>query len=102
MTIDEKIKAITKDKPNSLYITFNDHWTSYEKPEEVIYGIFNFEEGDEFILENFISIEDYNKCVKENSFWHVQYYDRTPVGFVAIYASSLELALDYILQSLNN
>lgn len=98
--MNDKIKLIIKDNPNSLFITFNDHWTSYVKPGEVIQGIFNYEEGDEFILENFISIADYKKCVNNNSFWHVQYYDRTPVGFWHIYASDLDLALDYILIAL--
>lgn len=92
MDTGEKIKALIGDRPNSLSISFNTCWGYYQTVKSAIEeGRAN---GQEF---DFVSEEDKQRCIETESLWHVQYYPRTPVGFNDVYASSLDIALDYLL-----
>jgi hypothetical protein len=56
-----------------LYLTHNEHRDYYEKLEDFI------KERD--YLEDFVSVEQYEKALKEDSLWVLQWYPNTPVGF---------------------
>ena len=61
-----------------LYLTHNEHKDVYQNVE------------DFYDEEDFTSEEEWQKAIKENSVWSLQWYPHTPVGFGRICASSLE------------
>ena len=61
-----------------LYLTHNEHLDVYETVEQ-FYG-----------MEDFISPQEWEKAVAENSVWVLQWYPDTPIGFHRIAASTLE------------
>lgn len=88
MSIDQKLARMVNRQPNSIYITFNDHWSYYESIESTV---------SELHPDDFVSLEDRQRCIDTNSLWHVRWYVKTPIGSIEVYASSLELALDHLL-----
>lgn len=91
MTIQEKINKIVGDRPNSLAITFNDHWICYRPLDDVLAEI----EDDDFAGPG-----ERQKCIDSGNLWDVSCYPHTPVGHVTVYASTLEAALDGTLRQL--
>jgi hypothetical protein len=61
-----------------LHLSHNEHRDVYEKVEQ-------FYEADWFV-----SPEEWNKAVAEDSVWVLHWYPDTPVGFYRIAASTLE------------
>ena len=72
----------------ALYLSHNDHKSVYEDIDS------NYDVRD------FISQEEYQKALAEDSVWHLQWYRNTPVCFTSLLASSLE-ALQKHVESLN-
>ena len=65
-----------------LYLTHNEHRDLYESAEEWIENR-NFED-------DFVSPEEMQKAIQEDSVWRLQWYPETPVGFCSVAAASLE------------
>ena len=61
-----------------LHLSHNEHRDMYETVEEF------------YDAENFVSPEEWDKAVKEDSVWVLQWYPDTPIGFYIIAASTLE------------
>lgn len=82
---------MTFPKHINLTIEHNPHKSFYENAGEYIGDKFaNDAWGDD----DFVSIEDKQKCIETNDFWTIQWYPDTPVGFCYIVASTLEKALE--------
>lgn len=87
MNTGEMIVAIVGDKPNSLIISFNEHWMVYaEIPDARI--------------TQFISEDDHQRCLDLNRCWNVHYYPEHQVSYESVFASTLDLALEYMLKLL--
>lgn len=71
-----------------LYLTHNGHRDMYETIEE-FYG-----------LHDFISPEELQKAIAEDSVWVLQWYPDTPIGSYCLLASSLE-ALEARVREMN-
>lgn len=67
-----------------LYLTHNDHKDMYELIQDC------YEPKD------FISPEEYEKAIKEDSVWTLEWYPDTPVGRHVMRASSLQAIEDAI------
>ena len=61
-----------------LYLIHNEHRDVYQSVEE-FYG-----------KDWFVSEEEWQKAIKEDSVWALQWYPHTPVGFQRFCASTLE------------
>jgi len=61
-----------------LYLTHNGHRDMYETIEEF------------YDLHDFISPEELQKAIAEDSVWVLQWYPDTPIGSYCLLASSLE------------
>lgn len=72
----------------ALYLSHNDHKSGYQ------------DINTNYDISDFISPEEYEKAIAEDSVWHLQWYTNTPVGFNSFLASSLE-ALQKHVESLN-
>ena len=68
-----------------LFLNHNEHRDYYEKLEDFI------QELD--LIEDFVSNEQHEKALKEDSLWVLQWYPRTPVGFQRMCACDLEVLL---------
>ena len=88
MNLKEKLEKLIGGHPNHLNISFNDHWVYYESAQDWV-----DEEN-----RNWVSDEDREKAIRENSIWSVQYYPNTPVGFVAVCGSDLEVVIDALIE----
>jgi hypothetical protein len=67
-----------------LRLTHNEHLNYYE---DIITQ--NYE------IEDFVSEDEYHKAIETNECWALQWYPNSPVGFHAVYASSLEALEQY-------
>ena len=65
-----------------LYLTHNEHKDFYESAEEWI--------ADRQFEDDFVSPEEMQKAIQEDSIWRLQWYPETPVGFYSVAAASLE------------
>jgi hypothetical protein len=70
-----------------LYLTHNQHKDYYETVEEHINEYANMSKND------FVSPEDYQRCVDTNELWELQWYPDTPIGFHKVLGSSLEVVM---------
>ena len=61
-----------------LYLEHNSHKDVYETVEQ------------HYNPDDFVSPQEWDKAVREDSVWTLQWYPATPVGFHLIAASSLE------------
>jgi hypothetical protein len=91
--VAEKIQRITQGKPNALSISFNEHWAIYRSIEEAI---------KEINPDDFPSPEERQRCLGSGELWNVYYYPRNQVGFISVYASTLDGALDYLIENMQS
>lgn len=75
-----------------LYLTHNQHKDYYETVEEHINEYANMGKDD------FVSPEDYQKCVDTNELWEIQWYPFTPISFFKVCGSSLEIVLQRAME----
>ena len=61
-----------------LYLIHNEHKDVYESVEQF------------YTKKDFVSEEEWQKAIKDDSVWTLQWYPDTPIGFHMLYASSLE------------
>ena len=71
-----------------LYLTHNEHRDVYETIEEC------------YDIHDFISAEELQKAIAEDSVWVLQWYPDTPIGSYCLLASSLE-ALEAKVKEMN-
>jgi hypothetical protein len=62
---------------SGLYLTHNEHKDVYEDATTF------------YDFDDFVSKEELNKAIKEDSVWKLQWYPHTPIAFNVICASSL-------------
>jgi len=70
-----------------MYLTHNQHKDYYETVAQHIEEYVNIEKHD------FVSEEDYQKCIDTNELWELQWYPETPIGFHKVNGSTLEIVL---------
>lgn len=75
-----------------LYLTHNQHKDYYETVEEHIKEYMNMSKDD------FVSLEDYQKCVDTDELWELQWYPETPIGFHKVNGSTLEIVLQKAME----
>ena len=68
-----------------LHITHNEHHGYYKTAEAW---------ADNNGFAEWVSDEERAKAIAEDSIWTLQWYPRTPVGFSAVCASTLEACLE--------
>jgi hypothetical protein len=74
----------------SLCLSHNDHLDVYESVSDYYRD-----------LEDFISQEEYQKCLETNNVWSLIWYPETPVGFCVIRAASLEAIQQQLKENSN-
>jgi hypothetical protein len=75
-----------------LFLTHNEHKDYYETVEQYMESAFGIDKKD------FISPEDYQKCIDTDELWELQWYPNTPVGFYVVYGSTLEGVLQRAME----
>jgi len=70
-----------------MYLTHNQHKDYYETVAQHIEEYVNIEKHD------FVSEEDYQKCIDTDELWELQWYPETPIGFHKVNGSTLEIVL---------
>lgn len=77
--------------PNHLSISIkhNPHKLYYETVEEFLGG--GVDEWYEWV-----SKEDREKCIEKDELWEVMWYPNTPIGYLVLCGSDLQLVLDTI------
>ena len=75
-----------------LYITHNQHKDYYETVEQHVLEYISMDKDD------FVSPEDYQKCIDTDELWELQWYPETPVGFHKVCGSTLEVVLQKALE----
>jgi len=70
-----------------LILTHNAHKSNYETVGQYIDN--HVRMGND-ITDDFASPEELVRAVESNELWHAQWYPDTPIGFLSVYASTLE------------
>jgi len=65
-----------------LYLTHNAHRDVYETVQDYCSD-----------AEDFVSLEDRQKCIDTDECWELQWYPDTPIGFLRVLGSTLELVM---------
>jgi hypothetical protein len=96
MTIDQMILHISDNtkETGALYIDFNEP----KLLGSTVYDQLNISSDYDEVVEDFESLEDYQKCIETNVMWSVQWYPNNSVGSYDVYGSTLEKA---VLQMFN-
>jgi hypothetical protein len=88
--MDSLRKVLCKGEFSSMIISWNDsNGPNYQTVGEMLE-----ERADYYDAEDFLSPEDRQLCIDQNSIWTAHWYPHTPVGFCHIHASSFELLQD--------
>lgn len=90
MTITEQLAILTGGEPTAVLIEYNAHFIVYDSPTEAI------KEAEEAGGNKFV---DKETMIVENSIWNVSWFPRTPISHHSVYASSLEKALQWLLET---
>lgn len=76
--------SFLRGEHSSLSITFNDcNGPNYQSVKEHVADFPDFDVG-------WVSDDERKLAIKNNSWWRLQWYPETPVGFCVLQASSLE------------
>jgi hypothetical protein len=103
MSFLEKINAITRDLPNSFYIGFNsDCWEHGRTVKEELESRESERSSSPIRPSDFISQQDYEKCILENKLWDIRHYPNTPVGFNNFRGSTPTIALNLLYNFMFN
>lgn len=91
MTIEQMILHIAANtkETGALYIDFNEpkFYGSTVRDQITVSSDY----GEE--IEDFESLEDYQKCIETNVMWSVQWYPNNSVSYYCFYGSTLEKAV---------
>ena len=89
--LEVHLLSLLKGEHSSLAISFNDHASNYVSVKEAA------EEGSMLDFGDWVSEAEKQKAIDTNRVWAVQWYPQTPVGFHAVLASSLAVAVEAAL-----
>ena len=89
--LEAKLMSLMKGEFSSLKIEYNDGCGYYRKAADEI-----AENPEYYSDDSFVSLEDKQKCIDENSLWTIHWYPNTPVGFCHMHGSSLALILQHV------
>lgn len=92
-SIEILINKITRGEPNHLSIEFNPQWVLYQTVKEYL------DDDDKTTFEN---EREKQKCIETNTLWEILYYPNTPICFYCVGASTLELALQTMVEVLKS
>ncbi len=87
--VEAMLRSLLRGEFSSLTIGFNDdHAYNYTTAAgwRDEYGMYQGNEND---LISWVSDEERDRAIEQNSVWTIQWYPETPVGFSCIGASSL-------------
>jgi hypothetical protein len=84
MTLDEIKNLLCAGEFSSLTISWNEEASNYTTVGDTLKHLPYYD------IRNFVSPEEYQKCIDTNSIWTAHYYPKTPVGFNVIHASTFE------------
>jgi hypothetical protein len=76
-----------------LYLTHNQHKDYYETVEQI--SVLEYMGIDK---DDFVSHEDYQKCIDTDELWELQWYPETPIGSHKVCGSTLEIVLQRALE----
>lgn len=79
------LRGLLDGEYTSLYISFNDHSSNYDTATDAVN---DYDDSDDWV-----SSEEKQKALANNTVWKLQWYPNTPVGFCTKRASSLEALL---------
>ncbi len=102
MVDPERLLKLLKGEFSCLTIGFNDdHTPNYVNAQRWAdeYGEYRGDDDDRI---HWVSEEERQKAIRENSVWTIQWYPDTPVGFCCVGASTFEAAATYALQPLDD
>lgn len=91
--------ALLHGEFSSLIIEFNhEHACNYSTAQRFSdeYGEYSGDDEDRI---SWVSPEEREKALRENSVWTIQWYPATPIGFCCVGASTFEAACEYALRS---
>lgn len=93
LDLDEIKDALCKGEYSSLIITWNDEISAnYNTAEQVI-----LDDPDFYMDENFVSLEEKQRCIDANSVWTAQWYLDTPIGFYRVHASTFNALYKFLI-----
>ncbi len=92
--IEDKIKELESLCNGSIMISINDHKCNYESVEE----FFRWD-GDDYSTKSYDD-QDLKIMVDNDTIYNVHAYPDTPVGFFSYYSSSLQKALDQVINTI--
>ena len=81
--IEVMLKSLLGGDNTSIYIEYNEHKGDYKTASEWV------EEQDEDSLKEWVSKEQRDKAVQNDTVWRIQWYPDTPIGFYVLYAADL-------------
>lgn len=95
--IEVFLRSLLRGKHSSLTISFNDaNGPNYQTVAEMEAEIDTLPKDYKRHHYDWISEEERQKAIADNSMWTAQWYPDTPVSFYAVAASSLNALIDYL------
>ncbi|MFD2248877.1 hypothetical protein FHS82_000986 [Pseudochelatococcus lubricantis] len=87
--LETTLRSLLRGQYSSLTLSYNDHSADYKSAAQA-------EPYGEFKDTDWVSDAEREKAIATNSVWRLQWYPNTPVGFIAIHASSLSALIEYV------
>lgn len=98
MTSPQELLILLKGEFSSLTIGFNeDHACNYATAQRYHDEWGQYGAGNNDARIKWVSEEERQKAIRENSVWTIQWYPNTPIGFNCVGASTFETAAKYAL-----
>ena len=85
---------------SSLTIAFNEAHASNHVDAKGWRDEFGFYTGDAGDFIQWVSDEERERAIRENSVWTIHWYPETPVGFCCVGASTFEAAARFALKNI--
>lgn len=79
----------------SLSLEHNEHKNYYDDIGDFINSL-------KYNDEDFVSLEEKQRCIDTDEIWVLQYYPNTPVGYNLIIASTLDAILEQVQKDKDN
>lgn len=91
MNLDNLKKKLCLGEFSHLIIQSDLHKGNYESVKD-------FVEWRQIDDEDFVSLDEKNKCLDENKLWSIQWYPNSPGGFEILCASTFESIYNHIMK----
>lgn len=78
-----------------IIINYNHHSINYYNAKE---WLEEGHHGDVDCNDDFVSPEERQKAIDNNSIWSIQIYPNTPVGSYTVAASTLQACVDFLME----